>query len=40
MGWYLSLMVNIYNDECLVYIFMGGVINGTINKFNKSQYHC
>ena len=31
MGWYLVVVGKLHNDECLIYIFMGGVLNGTRN---------
>ena len=33
---YLIVIGNIQNDECLIYIFKGGVLNGTTNIFNSS----
>ena len=36
MGWYVGVMGNIHNDECLVYIFTGKVQNVTPSMFNKN----
>ena len=38
-GWYLGVIGNLHNDEFIIYIFMGEVLNGTINIFTNSQYH-
>ena len=38
MGWSLGVIGKLYNDECLIYIFTGEVLNGTPNIFNKSWY--
>ena len=38
MGWYLRVIGNIHNDECLIHIFTGGFINGTPNIFIYSKY--
>ena len=40
MGWYLGVIGKLHNDECLIYIFTGEVLNGTPNIFNRSHYHC
>ena len=40
MGWYLGVIGKLQNGECLIYIFMGEVLNGTPNILNKSSYHC
>ena len=39
MVWYLGVMVNIHNDRCLIYTFMGEVLNDTPNIFNKQYYY-
>ena len=31
MGWYLEVIGNLLNDECIIYIFTGEVLNGTPN---------
>ena len=36
MGWYLGFIGKLHSDECLIYTFMGEVLNGTKNIFNKS----
>ena len=40
MGRYLGVIGKLHNDECLIYIFTGEVINGTTNIFTNSQYNC
>ena len=40
MGWYLGVIGNIHNDECIIYIFTGKVKNSTTSIFNKSLYCC
>ena len=39
MIWYLGVIGNIHNDECLIYIFTSKVENGTQIIFNKTLYH-
>ena len=39
MGWYLVVIGNIHNDECLIYIFTEKVENGTPIIFNKILYY-
>ena len=39
MGWYLGIIVKLYDDACLIYIFTGKVQNGTPSIFNNSLYH-
>ena len=40
MGWYLGVIGRIHNDECLIYLFTGEVLNGNPNIFTNLQYHC
>ena len=40
MGWYLEVIWELHNDECLLYVFTGEVFNGTPNIVTNSQYHC
>ena len=40
MGGYVGVIGNLHNDECLIYIFTDGVLNDTLNMFNKSDYYC
>ena len=40
MGWYLGVIEKIFNYECLIYIFICEVINGTPNIFTNLQYNC
>ena len=40
MGWYLGVIGNLHNDECLIHIFTDGVLDYTPNIFNKSDYYC
>ena len=39
MGRYLGVIGNPHNDECLIYIFLGKVENGTPIIFNKKLYY-
>ena len=39
MAWYLGVIVNRNNDECLIYILTGELLNGTPNIFTNSQYN-
>ena len=36
MGWYLGVIENFHNDDCLIYNFTGEVLNGTPNIFTNS----
>ena len=36
----MGVIVKLHNDECLIYILTGEVLNGTPNILNKSQYYC
>ena len=36
MVWYLVFIVNIHNNECLIYKFIGKFQNGTLSIFNKN----
>ena len=38
MGWYLSVIGKLHNDECLIYIFTGEFENDTPIIFNKTLY--
>ena len=40
MGWYLGVIGNLDNYECLIYIFTGKYENVTPIIFNKTLYHC
>ena len=40
MGWYLGVMVNIYNDEILIYILEERLQYDTPIIFNETLYHC
>ena len=35
MGWYLGVPGKLHDDECMIYIFTGNVINGNPSIFNK-----
>ena len=39
MGCYLVVIGKLHNNECLIHIFTGEVINDTPNIFNKSKYY-
>ena len=39
MGWYLVVIIELHNAECIIYIFTGKVENGTPIIFNKTIYH-
>ena len=39
MGWYLGVIGELHNDECLMYIFTGKVENVTPIIFDKTLYH-
>ena len=38
MGWFLGVIGNFHNDECLIQVFTRNVENGTPIIFNKSIY--
>ena len=38
-AWYLGVIGKVHNNECLIYIFIDEVLNGTPNIFTNSQYH-
>ena len=38
MGWFLGGIGKSHNDECLIYIFIGNVENGTPIILNKTIY--
>ena len=40
VGCYLGVIGKLHNDECLIYIFTGEVLNDTPNIFNRLHYHC
>ena len=39
MGLYFSVIVQLHDNECLIYIFTGKVENDTPIIFNKTLYH-
>ena len=39
MLWWLGVIGKLHNDECLIYLFTGEVLNGTPNTFTNSQYN-
>ena len=40
VDWYLGVIGNLHNDECVIYIFTVKSQNGDPSIFNKSLYHC
>ena len=40
MRWYLGVIRKLHKDQCLIYLFIGEVLNGTSNIFTNSQYYC
>ena len=39
MGWYLGVIGNVYNNECLIYILTGKVEVVTPIILNKTRYN-
>ena len=39
MEWYWGIIGKLHNDECLINIFTGKVLNGAPIIFNKTLYH-
>ena len=39
MGWFLGVIENIHNDECLIYTLTGNVENGTPIIINENFIH-
>ena len=38
-GWYLGVIGNFHNYECIIYVFTDEVLKLTPNIFNNSHYH-